>query len=1387
MSYDAGLKVGVDGDQEFKSSLNSLNSDLKLFGSELKAVTTEFGRNDKSIEGLTAKNKIYGKEVDTQKSKVQLLTSQYEKQWDELERLGKNLEDVKKIYGENSKEVEKAQKAYDKQETSVKKLESSLTVATSTLNKLEKQMATNTKELALQSSEWTKLGGKLDDVGTKLDKTGAGITNVGQGITVGITAPIVAMGAAAVTAFNEVDGGMDTVIKATGATGEAAEGLEKSFKNVSGSVVGDFESIGGALGEVNTRFGYTGQQLETTSADFMKFARITGVDATTGVQLVARAMGDAGIDSSEYKSILDQLSAAAQASGISVESLTENLTKYGAPMRALGFDTQESIAIFSSWEKAGVNTEIAFAGMKKAISNWSSEGKDAREEFKKTLSAIGEAPDIAEATTMAIEVFGQKAGPDLADAIQGGRFEFEEFLSVVEGADGTLDGTYDELLDGGDKMEMSMANVKEGFSELGETIMETAAPIIDDVAAGVQNLAGWFEKLDPKMQQGIVVTGALVAAVGPAIMVIGGLTSGLGAVFTGIGTVSGAIGVMTTGAAAATPAVAGLAGALTVLTGPIGITVGALALLTAGGFALHEVMTKGKQLTEEQIKANDAFIASSDAVAGAVTANITSRSDSIKASQDEAMAAQELSQKLFDLADKQNKSGAEMQLLTSYVDQFNKLLPNANLLIDEQTGALNLTRDATNELIAAETERIQKQAVNEALVQNAKDQLATKRELNEAQIRQNELEQEYAAGMQAVIEGEGSKNEKQQKANELWAKYQEQLGPVTESVTTLTAKQGELATEQGTLNGLLSDPTGWNAYITGTNTAQAATVTFADGSTKKIQEFGTTAPILMAQTGSNSAGALSSSLTAGVPGVTTSVQTIHDTVKNTTDPLVTELTDTGNKSGVGLGQAILDQNGWIGTNTQIVHDTVKSTTDPLVPELIKTGDDGAHGLGQSILNQNPWIKTNSQLIHDTAKDTTDPLVPELTKTGGDSGQGLGQALGNQNEWVGVNSALIHDTTKNTTDPLVGELSTTGKDAGFGLGDRLGSNEDLVKTKAGLLYSAADGKISPLPGVITGYGGDAGQGLINGMGAKEEEVGTTSNKLVQKVLTVFKSGFGIASPSKEMYSIGAFTMDGFLNSLLDGSVNVMGFINKMIEEIKAAFAAGNFNLKGAIDFVGTGAAEFFKSIGIGGASLSGLTKPVDGEVTDGFGMRIHPITGEEKFHSGIDIGASEGTPVGAAGAGEVTMAGWNGGYGNCVMINHGNGLETLYGHLSAIMVSVGDLVSAGQTIGAVGSTGNSTGPHLHFEISQNGELIDPGSLWGFDVGSRYVPRDMVAMIHEGEMIVPKHENPYANSGGQTMPAGTKIEQTVNIYSPQALSPSQTARINKRALQELALGL
>lgn len=118
------------------------------------------------------------------------------------------------------------------------------------------------------------------------------------------------------------------------------------------------------------------------------------------------------------------------------------------------------------------------------------------------------------------------------------------------------------------------------------------------------------------------------------------------------------------------------------------------------------------------------------------------------------------------------------------------------------------------------------------------------------------------------------------------------------------------------------------------------------------------------------------------------------------------------------------------------------------------------------------------------------------------------------------------------------------------------------------------------------------------------------------------------------------------------------------------------------------------------------KPVNGNITSGFGWRMHPIFKITKFHTGIDIEAPEGTPIVAVADGEVIFSDWWGGYGKVVIIDHGSGVATLYGHCSNLLVSVGQHVKAGKVIATVGSTGISTGPHLHFEIRKNGVPINP---------------------------------------------------------------------------------
>ncbi|HHY44773.1 MAG TPA: peptidoglycan DD-metalloendopeptidase family protein [Firmicutes bacterium] len=118
-------------------------------------------------------------------------------------------------------------------------------------------------------------------------------------------------------------------------------------------------------------------------------------------------------------------------------------------------------------------------------------------------------------------------------------------------------------------------------------------------------------------------------------------------------------------------------------------------------------------------------------------------------------------------------------------------------------------------------------------------------------------------------------------------------------------------------------------------------------------------------------------------------------------------------------------------------------------------------------------------------------------------------------------------------------------------------------------------------------------------------------------------------------------------------------------------------------------------------------PVTGYwITSYYGWRYHPVLGYDRFHSGIDYAADYNVPIKAAESGRVIFSGVNGGYGNCVIIDHGGGISTLYGHANKLLVKQGDVVVKGQQIALVGSTGLSTGPHLHFEVRVNGETTDP---------------------------------------------------------------------------------
>lgn len=484
-----GITIEFGGETvKLENAFKTINQSSKNVQNNLKDINKLLKFDPKNSDLLKQKQEALAKAIDTSKEKLNKL-----------------------------KEIEKelAKDPGQKEKWEIVKRE-----IAETENQLKSYKAQQIK-LKEEMSAFHKVGEQVTKVGDGFERAGKKLLPVTAGIT--------ALSFASKKAWDEVDEMLDIVVTKTGETGDNLKQLQGVAKEVFKSEVAPSAvDAGNAVGELNTRFGFTGDVLRDASIDFLKFAKVTGQDVNSAVINVSRAMGDAGIDAKDYKLVLDQLTVAGQKSGIEVGQLTETLTKFGAPMRQLGFDTKESIALFASWEKAGVNTEIAFSGLKKAIGNWAKEGKDAKVEFRKMLDEIQKAPTLADATTKAIEVFGQKAGPDLADAIKGGRFEFNEMTKALEKGGGSLETTFENTRDPIDKMKQAFNNIKVTGAELAQVAMQVLAPVFQNLANKAKALSDWFSKLTDKQKEMIVKILGIVAAVAPVLIILGKLTQGIG-------------------------------------------------------------------------------------------------------------------------------------------------------------------------------------------------------------------------------------------------------------------------------------------------------------------------------------------------------------------------------------------------------------------------------------------------------------------------------------------------------------------------------------------------------------------------------------------------------------------------------------------------------------------------------------------------------------------------------------------------------------------------------------------------------------------------------------------------------------------------------------------
>jgi phage-related minor tail protein len=358
-------------------------------------------------------------------------------------------------------------------------------------------------------------------------KTGRSMQSAGRTLTRGLTVPLVGVGAAAIKSATTVEGAYATIRSGTGATGKKLDGLKGSFDRVFTNVPESADTVGGAIADLNTRLGLTGQPLEDMTQQMLALSRITKTDVSNNIRTATRVFGDWGVEVGDQAGTLDMMFKASQTTGISLDQLNENLVKFGAPMRQMGFGLEDTTALLSKFEQEGVNSELVMGSMRIALGRMAKEGvTDSGEALRIMTERIKTAGSTGEANALALEMFGARAGPDMAAAIREGRFDIDELVASLGASGETIMGAAEDSETFGDRMRELGNKLTMALAPLGEELLdmfEDAMPGIERFIGKIQSLVEKFSNLSPRTQKIIIGVAAFAAALGPLLMVTGSL------------------------------------------------------------------------------------------------------------------------------------------------------------------------------------------------------------------------------------------------------------------------------------------------------------------------------------------------------------------------------------------------------------------------------------------------------------------------------------------------------------------------------------------------------------------------------------------------------------------------------------------------------------------------------------------------------------------------------------------------------------------------------------------------------------------------------------------------------------------------------------------------
>jgi TP901 family phage tail tape measure protein len=758
---------------EFKAGMKDVSNRLKIAQSEFKLAGAGIKDFGKSMDGLKAKSKYLEDTLKSQQEKVDFLRQRYEQ--------------LKSTQGENAAATQRMQVAYNNAQAAMR----------TTQSRLEDVNG----QITLQSSRWHQLGEQLTEAGDKFKAVGDKMKGIGEGMSKYVTAPILAVGAAGLLAFGQVDEALDTIITKTGATGKTADKLAENFRNVASKVPDDLLAVGEAIGEVNTQFGFMGKELEDNSQLMLQFASINKQDVSSSALAAKQSIEAYGLENKDLAIVLDSVTKTSQKTGQATSDLFGKVIAGAPQIKALGLSFAEGTALIGNFEKSGVDSSAALSSLSKATVTFAKDGKTLKDGLAETIDKIVNAKSETEALTDASVVFGTKGASRMVDAIKRGTFSFDEFAKAGKEAAGSTKKTFEATIDPIDQAAIAANNAKLALADVGNEVQIALLPVFKKVTEKLKEGSEWFRNLSDESKKNILVWGGIAAAIGPVLVIGGTLIGSIGTIITTVGAASTAIA-----------GAGGLVATLGALSGPIGLTIVGVGLVTAAVLAFTKSSKENNVVSFETLKArqkvidkNDELIKNFDAlnIKNQLSNSEMGRfldinSELASTASPERIAA--LKDEQAKLLEKSTLTNGEMKDFLGYNDEIIKKAPNTETAISAQGKAF-----ATNtfELQKVNAEKLHglkidaEMAINNSLGKE-NDLLKDQKKIREEIIAKEELHKETYANINNLSidiiakekEVNRLKSDRSLQGQEILAQAQTELGTLEKQKTAEETKLG---------------------------------------------------------------------------------------------------------------------------------------------------------------------------------------------------------------------------------------------------------------------------------------------------------------------------------------------------------------------------------------------------------------------------------------------------------------------------------------------------------------------------------------------------------------------------------------------------------------------